>query len=335
MAKRKRLSAANPVFMVQTPDEAAAGVFVSPALPIASVAGDASATAALQELSQTLEAARAAGHMILQLELDQLDLDHLVRDRVSVDEADMQTLMQSLKTRGQQIPIEVMEVSTGRYGLISGWRRCQALLRLLNETGDARFGTVLALLRHPDDIPGAYQAMVEENEIRVGLSYFERARIVVKSTDQGVFETQKRALQTLFASASRAKRSKIGSFIPIVRHLEGALKFPGALGERLGLTLSKALEQQEGLVARLQDVLRADPPETDKDEQALIEGVMRGNSALKGTLDKNTRQADRVESPAMRDVHMSLNEDGSVVLSGGDVTPAFHRALRRWLKATS
>ena len=50
--------------------------------------------------------------------------------------------------------------------------------------------------------------MVEENEIRVGLSYYERARIVAKAVAQGVFETEKQALQRLFHTASRPKRSK-------------------------------------------------------------------------------------------------------------------------------
>ena len=74
--------------------------------------------------------------------------------------------------------------------------------------------------------------MIEENEIRLGLSYFERARIVVKLVEQGVFGTGRAALQTLFRSASRAKRSKIGSFLPVVRRLEDVLRFLEALWAR-------------------------------------------------------------------------------------------------------
>ena len=113
-------------------------------------------------------------------------------------------------------------------------------MQLTQEEGGTR--QVLALLRHPSEASEAYLAMVEENEIRVGLSYFERARIATKATDQGVYDSDKAALLSLFAAASRAKRSKIRSFLSVVRQLDGVLRFPQALGERLGLQLSKKLE---------------------------------------------------------------------------------------------
>ena len=124
--------------------------------------------------------------MVLSLPLADIQLDYLVRDRTLVDDAEMTALMDSLRARGQQTPVEVADLGGGRYGLISGWRRCQALARLAQETGEDRFGTVLALLRRPEDASDAYLAMVEENEIRVGLSYFERARIVAKAAENGV-----------------------------------------------------------------------------------------------------------------------------------------------------
>lgn len=86
-----------------------------------------------------------------------------MRDRIGLDAAEMAPLVESLRTRGQQTPVEVVALEGGRYGLISGWRRVQALRRLCAETGDAaRFGTVLALLRQPRDAAEAYVAMVEE-----------------------------------------------------------------------------------------------------------------------------------------------------------------------------
>lgn len=345
MAKRKRLSAANPAFMDTQSEPSTKGPFAAPALPpIAGVAGDASATAALEELSRTIAEERAAGHMVLQLDLDQLDLDHLVRDRIAVDEDDMQVLMQSLKARGQQMPIEVMDIGGGRYGLISGWRRSQALTRLAVETGDARFGVVLALVKRPQDAPDAYQAMVEENEIRVGLSHFERARIVVKSVEQGVFETEKKALQALFASASRSKRSKIGSFIPIVRHLDGVLHFPAALGERLGLVLSKAVEADATLGPRMRDHFKGHPPADSSAEQATIEKLMTSRtSSLKQSLEtkndtsqKDVESGDVQNSVAGREVAKGVrllsHPNGDLTLSGPGLTPEFRASFRSWLK---
>jgi hypothetical protein len=42
-------------------------------------------------------------------------------------------------------------------------------------------------------MPEAYLAMVEENEIRVGLSFYERARIVARAAEAGVFERHRGA----------------------------------------------------------------------------------------------------------------------------------------------
>lgn len=237
MAKRKRLTPANPLFIdAATPDP------LTPArrAPIADVAGDSSASAALERLSDEIEEARATGRMISALPLDQIDQGYLVRDRLNVDDEEMSALITSIRERGQQSPIEVVRLETGRYGLISGWRRCQAIAQLHGwGVGD---GTVLALERRPDTASDAYRAMVEENEIRSGLSYFERARIVEMSVQQGVYDSHKQALQTLFASASRAKRSKIGSFVILVQMLGDRLFFPAAIGERLGLRLSRLLD---------------------------------------------------------------------------------------------
>lgn len=350
MAKRKRLSAANPAFFEPSEDAAPQGPFTPTALPpIAGVAGDASATAALEELSRTIAEQRAAGYMVLPLDLAQLDLDHLVRDRVAMDEDDMQSLMQSLSARGQQTPIEVMDLGGGRYGLISGWRRSQALLRLAQQTGEARFKTVLALLKRPQDASDAYQAMVEENEIRVALSHFERARIVVKSVEQGVFETEKKALQKLFVSASRSKRSKIGSFIPVVRALEGALQFPAALGERLGLALSKALEGDEELTLRLRAGLEAHPSSDAAAEQAYIESLMqRDEQSLKCSLESDKSAAAKAdaaqekptasvdEGPQGREVapgvRLLSHPGGDLTLTGPGLTSEFRSAFRIWLK---
>lgn len=269
MAKRRRLPPPNPTYLDTPPLETKPMFSTSSAAPIADVARDASSTAALSELSDSLARAREEGRMIVDLPLNQIVMDHLVRDRVVVDETEMQTLKTSLRSRGQQTPIEVMLLSDGRYGLISGWRRCRALAEIAEE--DRNYApTVLALLRRPEAASDAYLAMVEENEIRVDLSYFERARIVVKAVEEGVYSTERLALQMLFRSASRAKRSKIGSFLPVVRALDGAVRFPQALSERLGLGLSQALNDDSGFADRLTARLASAEIDSPEAETALI-----------------------------------------------------------------
>ena len=259
------------------------GLPASPA-PIAQVAGEAAATSALQEVVAVLDAARAEGRLVQRLALDQIDTGYLVRDRIETDEEALAQLIDSLRAHGQRSPIEVTELAPDasgliRYGLISGWRRIAALRRLHIETGDDRFAAVLALLRRPETAEAAYVAMVEENEVRLGLSYYERARIAARAADLGVFDSEKQALQRLFASASRARRSKIGSFLGIYRALDGVLRFPSALPERLGLSLAHLLEDAPEAAARLAADLAARPAPDAAEEQARLAAAVASAAA--------------------------------------------------------
>jgi ParB-like chromosome segregation protein Spo0J len=243
--------------------------------PIAQVTGASAAAAAFEEVSAALTSARAEGRLIQRLPLDAIDAAYLVRDRLAEGAGeDLQSLIDSLRARGQQTPIEVVALEDGRYGLISGWRRLTALQRLHRETGEDRFAQVLALLRRPAAASDAYLAMVEENEIRSGLSYYERARIVARAADLGVFADEAAALRALFAAASRAKRSKIGSFLGLYHALDARLRFPAAISERLGLALARAIAADAGFGARLADRLRKAGVETPEAEQDLLQRAL-------------------------------------------------------------
>ena len=260
MAKRKRLSPA-----MLTPDAPVVAPEVkSTRPPIADVAHDAVTVGALQELSDKIADARAEGRWIEALPLDAIDTDHLVRDRIDVDPTEMETLKTSLRDNGQQTAIEVVPLEAGRYGLISGWRRLTALREI------PEIDTVLAIVRHPTDLAEAYCAMVEENEIRAGLSFYERARIVVRAVEEGVYPDDKAALSGLFGSVPRAKRSKVRSFMRLVRDLDGALRFPAALSERAGLALVKALDADPHLKQTLTSALSRNAADTAAAEQAMI-----------------------------------------------------------------
>lgn len=322
MAKRKRLTPANPAFLGAAPETKSA--FAS--APIADVAREASVTAAAQEMAQTLSEARAKGRMVVSVPLDQVQLDYLVRDRVVVDDAEMQALKDSLRARGQQTPVELVDLGDNRFGLISGWRRMAALRALRDETEDDLFATVQGLLRQPEDAQDAYLAMVEENEIRVGLSYFERARIVAKSVEAGVFENDRAALLELFMSASRAKRSKIGSFLPVVRALDGALRFPEAVTERLGLSLSKALTENEDLAAQLRSTLTRAGADTPDQETALLEAAIKAPKA-----EKPSEKPERKITVATG-ISLQRQPDGSLVLRGNRVDEALQDQLIAWLR---
>jgi hypothetical protein len=343
MAKRKRLTPAQTEhFGGNTPVlETKSMSFPTPRAPIAQVAGDASAAAALQELAGEMKRAKAEGRMIQTLSEAQVEASYLVRDRMQADETDLRALMDSIRARGQQTPIEVVALEHGRYGLISGWRRLCALRRLLAETGDEKFAGIQAILRQPETAADAYIAMVEENEIRVGLSYYERARVAAKAVEQGVFDTEKRALLHLFSTASRAKRSKIRSFLTLYHAADAHLRFASAIPERLGLTLVKALEADPARAGQLQAALRRETAVDADAELAVLESVLAEfapKQTLKGGLDTDADSGTDRPAPAPapgtlpRGVNLNLGFQ-SVRLSGPGVTAQFQRRLRDWLKS--
>ncbi len=207
--------------------------------------------------------------------------------------------------------------------------------RLWQETGDTAFQTVLALQRNPAQASEAYLAMVEENEIRVGLSYYERARIAAKAVDQGVFETEQQALRHLYHAASRAKRSKIGSFLSIVHALDGALRFPEALPERAGLKLARALENDSKLAARLRGKLTRAVPDTAEAEQAcLLAALEAGQIKGKGPSPAPARAASASKEALGQGLWLRENTDGSLTLGGAALTTEARARLRRWLAET-
>ena len=269
MAKRKRLSPA----MLTADAPVTAPEVKSTRPPIADIANDAATTHALMELSDTISAARDQGRWIEQIPLDAIQTDYLVRDRTVVDADEMDALKASIRANGQQTAIEVVSNGPQSYGLISGWRRLTALRALSHEGG---LDTVLAIVRQPDDAAAAYLAMVEENEIRSGLSFYERGRIVTKAVDEGAFGTDKAALAALFHAAPRAKRSKIGSFVRIVRALDNVLKFPTALSERSGLALAQALTDDANLAGRLQKQLGQTAAQSSATELAIVAAMIKG-----------------------------------------------------------
>lgn len=349
MAKRKRLTPAKAEYL-EAPtglEHKAFGALSGP--PIAQVSGNAAAVAALDEVSAVLQQARDEGRMIQALPLSAIEDAHLVRDRLASGlvgdltqgDEDWQALKDSLRARGQQVPIEVLDLGAGRYGLISGWRRLTVLRQLAQEadpgTGDGP-SEVLALIRQPETSAAAYVAMVEENEIRVGLSFFERARIVVQAVDQGVYRNEKTALQGLFSTARPAKRSKIKSFIPVVRQLGDILCFPTHIPERTGLALSKALTQDAGFAERLAGVLQAGKPAAAQDEALLLAEALKGS--LRAATEPVSESVCQPVKPAETQLVLDLipgvrlsARRGRVVLDGGEVTPGFIERLQDWVRS--
>ena len=168
--------------------------------------------------------------------------------------------------------------------------------------------------------------MVEENEIRVGLGHYERARIAARAVEMGVYPDLSAALRHLFQSASRAKRSKIGSFVTLYQALDSHLRFPAALPERLGLALVQAIEADKALIRRIQSLLASAPPQSPAEEQALL------TRALKPAAPPPVSGAEEV-LPGLF-LHLSgPPRTPRLTLSGPALDAALRARLTDWLRS--
>lgn len=354
MARRKRLTltpeAGGPPPAPDTPPSRASTHATGLAPPIARVAAEASASAALDEMTQAWTQAREGGRLIQALALDSIDEGWLIRDRLAAEDEQIADLVGSIRDRGQQVPIEVVALPQGRFGLISGWRRLRALRALHGETAEDRFATVLAILRQPAGPAEAYRAMVEENEIRANLSYYERARIALRAAQAGAFADARAAIAALFAAGSPAKRSKIASFLTLVQGLDDRLRFAWTIPERLGLDLARALAADPDLLARLRERLRKGAPADAAAELALLTRALapapgapvpqpptaaeaaprtgagpRADALAEGALAEDIRPGLRLQTVAGA-------RGTRLVLSGPGVDAALRARLIAWLR---
>lgn len=288
MAKRRKLEAPTAEDLTRFEEEFRRETGPRSAVaPIAQVAAEAANAMDLRPAPLRAEAARdrqdaqalrdaqAKGLVLLDLALEDIHADALVRDRISLAPEDMAELQSSIMRSGLRLPIEVFALDAAtdgpRYGLLSGYRRLMAVQALHRADPEAGFDRIKAVLRDPAEMGGAFSAMVEENEIRAALSQFERGRIAVVTTQQGAFATVDAAVDALFPVASKAKRSKIRSFALIFEELGDMLRFPDQLKEREGLALASALRNGAGATLR-QRLADAVPESPEAEALILAEG---------------------------------------------------------------
>lgn len=289
MAKRRKLEAPSAEDLSRIEAELADGgpARLSPAAPIAQVAAESAgafdprpaearaANARDRADAERLRDAEGRGLVMLELPVDDIDADALVRDRMVLDVEEMGELKKSIVRGGLRLPIEVFPSPEGAkkpYGLLSGYRRLQAMRELRAVSPEPKFDTIKAVIRDPAAMGGTFAAMVEENEIRASLSHYERGRIAVIAVQQGAFVNAEEAVSALFPTASKAKRSKIRSFAVIFEELGDMLSFPDLIKEREGLKLAAAL--RDGAEGRLRAALADTVPETPEEEAALIEAAL-------------------------------------------------------------
>ncbi len=304
MAKRKRLTAPDAEALKELETGFAAkptsglGLETKSMAPIAKVAGEAAAMAEHGDRvenarnraeAEELQAAKAGGLLAQEIAISDIDIDYVSRDRVVQDTEAMEELKSSIKANGLRTPIEVVQTADG-YGLISGWRRLAALQDLSVET-------VKAFVREAQESAEIYLNMVEENEIRADLSHYERGRIAVVAVGQGVYADVAEAVNHLFASASKAKRSKVRSFAVIHEALGDLLQFPTELTEKAGLKLAKAL--REGDLKPFRVALAENTVTGGVEEWRALEGALMAAVPVGAASAKGGRPVQNIKLPSV------------------------------------
>ena len=184
----------------------------------------------------------------------EIDDTRLPRDRAGLDEDALTELRISIAASGLRLPVEVYAlpepVPPLGFGLISGLRRLSAFRTLHEMTGDDRYATIPAFLRTPATLAEAMTAMVEENEIRAGLSPWERGRIAWRAHYEGIFDTVDEAVTTLYPSANRAKRGRLRALAHLASELDGHLSHPEHLSQQQALRLAAATQAGFGDLIR-------------------------------------------------------------------------------------
>lgn len=296
MAKRRRLTAPDTSELNAIEEDFDAKPGVNPfentqttIPPIAKVSAEAAqahaqvntvdrvAMAKDQNDAEKWRAAEEGGRAVRMIPLDSIEREYLRRDRMGLDEDELQELMASVLEHGLRSPIEVAQLESG-YGLISGYRRLEAVVRLATE-GKIADDSIAAFVRSGEDSAFAYVSMIEENELRSNLTPYERGRIAVLAVGQGVFETVEEAVDQLYAAASKAKRSKVRSFAAVHEALGDMLCFPSQMSEKLGLKLAAVL--RAGGQGPLRIALAGTIPMTLKEETGVLEQALQDQEPLK------------------------------------------------------
>jgi ParB family chromosome partitioning protein len=166
----------------------------------------------------TVDSARITRRLPLQ---DLVDSPYQPRDRY--DESELQALGEAMKARGQDEPVVVRPLASGKYELISGHRRTRAARLIGWSEIDAR------VTEH--DERAAHLATLVSNESHVKLSDFERAKAYQAALNAD-FATDQKGIATLFG-CSQGRVSQCLSLFKLPKPILDFMdKYPSLVGYR-------------------------------------------------------------------------------------------------------
>jgi ParB family chromosome partitioning protein len=191
---------------------------------------------------------------IQRIPLAEIDQAALTRDRAGLDREPQAELERSIGTSGLRQPIEVFPLpeprGPHRWGLLNGYRRLLAFRTLLENTGQDRYAAIPAFVREAASLAASLAAMVEENEIRAGLSPFERGFIAVNARNQGAFASIEEAVDGLYPNANRPKRNRLRALAFLAEEMDGQFAAPELLSQQQATRIARALTAGFGELIR-------------------------------------------------------------------------------------
>lgn len=218
---------------------------------------------------------KKAGLVTDLIALDRIKTSKLTRDRASGRDDEIDELKASIQEIGLSNPIRVEAVGDD-YQLIQGFRRLTAFRELFEETADPAFARIPAVINVTgDDLTRLYRRMVDENLVRRDVSFGEMARLAMayRNEDPNV-ESYDHAVELLYASSGRQKRSYIKQFVRLISVLEPHLRHVEMLPRAAGLHLLKRLEDQPEEVVVLHNLLKVDPDRSGEEEFLLVKNFL-------------------------------------------------------------
>ncbi|WP_425041571.1 ParB/RepB/Spo0J family partition protein [Primorskyibacter sp. S187A] len=267
---------------------------------------------------------KKAGLITDLIPLDQIRMTKLTRDRSAQVDPDLEELKASIREIGLSNPIRVEPDDAGGFELVQGFRRLTAYRALQEETGG--FAEIpAAIVAHGHELEVLYRKMVDENLVRRDISFGEMAQLAIAyaQDNQTPGGDVSEAVNTLYASASRQKRSYIRRFAILIEALNGHLRFPEALPRALGLDLEKKVSEEAGFAARLRSHLVAQMAATPERELEVLRAFLTqpktrsaktpAASRAKTTLRCSLPEGDLKMIASQNRVELAMDQDFSAI----------------------
>ncbi|MEP5757878.1 MAG: ParB N-terminal domain-containing protein [Litoreibacter sp.] len=243
---------------------------------------------------------KKAGLITDLIALDEIRTDKLTRDRKEGRDDEIDELKASIREIGLSNPIRVEKGDHG-YELIQGFRRLTAFKELLIETEDQAFAKIPAgISSSGEDVTKLYRRMVDENLVRRGVTFGEMAQLAMayRAEDPNV-ESYDHAVELLFASSGRQKRSYIKSFVRLLNALDPHLRHVDALSRSVGLAVLKRVENDPDQLKQLCGMLTAQPDRSVEDELRVTQAFLaeKPSAKPKTEVQKTAKTTFRMTRP--------------------------------------